>query len=134
MKAKVSRRDDTLIESIACPSGNRCSVQMQVTKARKVSLVFSWDHTPGPDDIEEWSLNVLGIALEAARHEALKYHAAVEAIRQMEAKGLVERIGITEYGEWLFQRTGNSPDDRERGGIVSLSIARDGRRSRQCRR
>jgi len=128
MKARVIKSVGKLLGSIDCPSGNRCSVRMRVEKAQKISLSFSWDHPPGPDDLEEWLFNVLGGALEAATQEALKYRGAVEAIRRCEAEGLVERRGITESGEWLFQRTDRDSTDRERRGIVSLAIARDRKR------
>jgi hypothetical protein len=64
--------------TLACPSGNRCSVRMQIQKAEKVC----WDHLPGPDDREEWGFILLGMALEAAMEEALKYRCAVEALRR----------------------------------------------------
>jgi hypothetical protein len=106
---------------------------MHIRKAEEVSLTLSWDHTPGPDDREEWGFTLLAMALEAAMEEALKYRAIVEALRSLEADGSLERTGIADNGDWLFRAVNEQSGAGRRGGIKSLAVVRD-RRPRLRRR
>jgi hypothetical protein len=56
--------EDVSLGTWGCQSGNRCAVGMKIMKAAEVSLTFSWDKEPSPNDLEEWSFTVFGVALD----------------------------------------------------------------------
>ena len=113
-----------------CQSGNRCGLSMTVQKPARVSLLFSWDTAPSPDDREEWSFVMFAEALSRGMEHAFQHRAAIEAIRRLEASGEIEREGVARDGEWIFRRAGEEPSNPSSSGVVSLAVRRAGRRRR----
>ena len=103
---------------------------MKIMKAAEVSLTFSWDKEPSPNDLEEWSFTVFGVALDRAMEQAFQYRAAVEVLRKLEGEGAIERVGIAKDGEWIFRGKDTSTIG-ESAGVVSLAAMRDRRQSRR---
>ena len=122
--------EDVSLGTWGCQSGNRCAVGMKIMKAAEVSLTFSWDKEPSPNDLEEWSFTVFGVALDRAMEQAFQYRAAVEVLRKLEGEGAIERVGIAKDGEWIFRGKDTSTIG-ESAGVVSLAAMRDRRQSRR---
>jgi len=103
-------------------SGNRCVAGLGIKPATKITVSFTWERPPSADDREEWSYTILAATLDRALDEAFLERTAVEATRKLVAEGVIERVGISRAGDWLFSRTkaaARLPD-----GVVSLTAKR----------
>src|SRR5215510_1320837 len=114
--------EDFFFGALDSPSGNSCSVQMRIEKAQRVTIEFSWENTPGPDDVEEWGFTMLGMALERALQEALRYRGGIEALRGLEADGEFERFAVAEDGDWLYRSISKGRGATKDGAVVSLAV------------
>ena len=85
-----------------CRSGNECAVAVSENCAQELGLSFTWKQIPSADDREEWRFAILGEAVDRLQKYAFIARASVEALRDLEARGELRRLGTDAEGDWVF--------------------------------